>query len=515
MGDHRARVPGGVEPEGCGQDALLHGRRIGGGAPRRNRQLVLPASVTPVGASAPLRTGRKVTCKVRRAACRQYFCTVQGKYLINVVTTGGFVRLMHMPRHEVQDPRQRRRRGQSLVEFALVAPVLLLLLLVAIDLGRIFLGWVNLQQMTRLAADYAAQHASAWTAPIDGVEQSRYRQKVINDARQINCQPENPIPDPVFGAGTALGAPVSVTVSCRFSVITPIISNLVGDTILVTSSTTFPIKEGAVATVPGGGAPIAVPPVAKFVGSPLSGYGPLVVTYSSQSTGAPSSQVWDFSVGSSGTGSGGVSQDSSFAVGPHTVTYSCDGAEGATCTFGASLTVSNPGGSDVEVKSDYVTVTVPPAAGPIAEFTANPRSGITPQTVSFTFVDVRGGAIVYTDFAWDLDGNGSFEASGQSPTRTYTVAGSYDISLRVTDSLGGTNTQTKVGYIVIGDQICTVPDFANVKKNAAQRRWDDAGFMTRVQFQPGQGNYTIRYQSLTGGTINPPSGCDAVITVGP
>jgi hypothetical protein len=35
-----------------------------------------------------------------------------------------------------------------------------------------------------------------------------------------------------------------------------------------------------------------------------------------------------------------------------------------------------------------------------------------------------------------------------------------------------------------------------------------------VQFQAGKYNQ-INYQSITGGTIDPPNGCAAVITVGP
>ena len=46
-----------------------------------------------------------------------------------------------------------------MVEFALVFPVILVLLMVAIDFGRVYLGWVNLQNMTRIAANFAANHA--------------------------------------------------------------------------------------------------------------------------------------------------------------------------------------------------------------------------------------------------------------------------------------------------------------------------------------------------------------------
>src|SRR5439155_619266 len=57
--------------------------------------------------------------------------------------------------------RRRRTRGQSLVEFALVLPVMLLIIMVGVDFGRAFLGWVNLQNSSRLGANYAAIHPNA------------------------------------------------------------------------------------------------------------------------------------------------------------------------------------------------------------------------------------------------------------------------------------------------------------------------------------------------------------------
>jgi len=80
-----------------------------------------------------------------------------------------------------------RSRGQSLVELALTLPVVLLLLLIAIDFGRVYLGWVNLQQMARIAANFAADHATAWDTPGDATVRARYQSIVRNDARLINC----------------------------------------------------------------------------------------------------------------------------------------------------------------------------------------------------------------------------------------------------------------------------------------------------------------------------------------
>ena len=413
--------------------------------------------------------------------------------------------------------RRERTRGQSVVEFALVVPVLLLLTLTAIDFGRVFLGWVNLQQMTRIAANEAAEHASAWLVPgpADPTgEKAKYRQKVMNDANLLNCKPPASIPDPVLGGGIRLGAPVTVSLSCEFSIITPVISNIIGSTILVSAETTYPVKEGVVATVPGGGAPIIPVPVAKFTGSPQSGWGPsMQVTFTNESTGAPTSQRWTFGVAPSGTGTGTVTPPLSSGAGTQTVTYGCTGAPGDTCTFGVTLTVQNAGGSDSEAKPDYVTLTVPePAPAPLAEFTGTPRTGIEPLTVAFTFNNVRN--LTYTKYEWDFTNDGTVDAGGATTTHAYLTDGVYDVRLRVTDNTGATSQLIKKAYIVVTNKICTVPDFGNLNPNSAQRLWSDAGFTTTVQFQPGKYNQ-INYQSITGGTIDPPNGCAAVITVGP
>lgn len=412
---------------------------------------------------------------------------------------------------------RRRSRGQSLVEFAIVVPVLLLITLVAIDFGRIFLGWVNLQQMTRVAAGFASEHASAWESPGDPIDRARYQTQVSNDARQINCDLPNPLPDPIIPAGTALGSPVIVGLSCEFSIITPIISNIIGGTVLVSAETTYPIREGAVAVVPGGGVPIATPPDADFIATPQSGWAPLEVTFIDQSLGAPSSWTWDFSVGSiGGTGVGSVDQGTSLAQGPHTITYDCTGAIGDTCVFSVSLQVANSGGSDTRLRTDLITLEVPPDTGPIADFTATPPSGVEPLPVDFDFVDLRGGTVTYTAWAWDFTSDGTFDASGPSASHTYSTDGSYDVTLRVTDSSGATSVITKVGAAVVTNKVCVVPDFANVKKNSAQNRWSAAGFTTTVQTLPPNGNYDINYQSLVGGTRDPqPNGCASTITVGP
>jgi PKD repeat protein len=404
-----------------------------------------------------------------------------------------------------------------------VFPVLLFLLLIALDFGRVYLGWVNLEQMARIAANYAADHASAWGTPGNAADRATYQNQIAQDAKAINCVPQNPIPDPVIAGGTALGSQVTVSITCQFGVLTPVISNVLGGTILVTAESTFPVKEGAVGSVPGGGAPVTTPPDARFTATPTTGWAPLTVSFTDTSTNTPTSWIWDFSVAPSGTGTGSVSPGTSLAQGPHSVTYGCTGAVGATCTFGVTLEVANAGGSDTESKPSLVTVTVPPTTGPIAEFTGSPRSGNGSVTTSFQFVDVRAGAVIYTNYEWDFTSDGTFDVTGATATttsHTYAASGSYDVTLRVTDNAGAQSTLKKTAYVIVTDRLCTVPDFFNTKRDDAQGRWAAAGFTTTVQFLPpkgnGNNNYNIKYQSMVGGLIDPlPLGCGSTITVGP
>ena len=62
-------------------------------------------------------------------------------------------------------PRLPRRlaAGQSLVEFAIITPVVLLLLVGISDLGRLFASAVAIESAAREAADYGSFDASYWT----------------------------------------------------------------------------------------------------------------------------------------------------------------------------------------------------------------------------------------------------------------------------------------------------------------------------------------------------------------
>ena len=69
---------------------------------------------------------------------------------------------MRLPSRRKAGQHKVRSRGQGLVEFAITIPVLLLILLIVIDAGRLFYGYVALQNASRVAASYAADHADSW-----------------------------------------------------------------------------------------------------------------------------------------------------------------------------------------------------------------------------------------------------------------------------------------------------------------------------------------------------------------
>ncbi len=93
---------------------------------------------------------------------------------------------------------------------------------------------------------------------------------------------------------------------------------------------------------------------------------------------------------------------------------------------------------------DAVTTVV---QAPSSDFSATPTFGIAPLLVSFTYL---GSATptwaAATAWQWDFGDGGS--STQQSPSHTYTVAGSYTVSLIASDA-GGSATATKSNYITV------------------------------------------------------------------
>ena len=72
---------------------------------------------------------------------------------------------------------------------------------------------------------------------------------------------------------------------------------------------------------------------------------------------------------------------------------------------------------------------------------ATPSSGVAPLPVAFSAAatDADGDALTYT---WDLNGDGTFETTGATPSFTYTTAGVYNAVVKVTDARGASATKS-------------------------------------------------------------------------
>ena len=83
-----------------------------------------------------------------------------------------------------------------------------------------------------------------------------------------------------------------------------------------------------------------------------------------------------------------------------------------------------------------------------AEFSASPLEGVAGVT-EFNFTDeTTGGKPPYT-YQWDFDNDGAVDSTGASPTHVYANAGTYTVSLEVTDASGNTDIESKENYIMI------------------------------------------------------------------
>jgi hypothetical protein len=140
--------------------------------------------------------------------------------------------------------RHRPSRGQGLVEFAIILPFLMLVLLMAVDFGRVFFGWVGLANASRIGASYAAAHPDAWGVPGDAGQRDNYLDQILADANALNCTLPGTIPAPAFPDGTDLGDSAQVTLTCQFSLMTPLVSQILGGTITIRADSIFPIRAG-------------------------------------------------------------------------------------------------------------------------------------------------------------------------------------------------------------------------------------------------------------------------------
>ena len=163
-----------------------------------------------------------------------------------------------LPRHaHLLTPGQRHRStGQAITEFAVVLPVLLLLLLFTVDFGRLFFSYIAVNNAVREGAYYAAARAA--DTPFD---QAAYEAGVTTAALgEVNVQGQGGEgtltvngPTCFSPGGTTLdchtasnfaggiGNQVTVSASQPFTFLTPLIGDLFGGQLDLSASATAPV----------------------------------------------------------------------------------------------------------------------------------------------------------------------------------------------------------------------------------------------------------------------------------
>ncbi len=167
-------------------------------------------------------------------------------------------------------------------------------------------------------------------------------------------------------------------------------------------------------------------PVANFNSSSTSTRTGSYVYFYDNSTNYPTSWKWIFSGGTPS-----YSMNSSASV-----VYNNPG------TYDVKLVVTNAGGSDSIVKTDYITVS--PTPKPVANFYSNPTSTTTGSYIYF----YDNSANYPTSWKWTFSGGTPLSSTYNNPYVVYNTPGKYDVKLVVSNS-GGSDSIVKTGYIII------------------------------------------------------------------
>lgn len=135
-----------------------------------------------------------------------------------------------------REPRQRiaSERGQSSVELALLLPVIVLLLFGVLEFGRVFNAWIVVTQASREGARVGATQCATNAACSGNVQ-------VWVTSSLGGLNPANMTWDMTPGPYSA-GGTLVVTVDYDVAITTPVISNLVGNTLTVHGATSMRLE---------------------------------------------------------------------------------------------------------------------------------------------------------------------------------------------------------------------------------------------------------------------------------
>ncbi len=338
--------------------------------------------------------------------------------------------------------RRPRSRGQSIVELALILPVLMLLVAATLDLGRMFYSQVTITNAAREGAYEAAYNPTSFSPNAScNAADNRIMCRVLSEAKgsfvvvqkadvAVACAPS---------CATGIGNKVTVTVQGHFALITPLMAPFFGGSnVTLTSSASAQI--------------ITPPPIVAAVVPPTDTDGD---TYSdaieiaagtnpfdaNSYPGAPDNDGDGYSNATELAAGTNPNDASSYPGGPTPTPTPTPGPTGAPTPTPAPTASPTP--------------TPVPCFAPVANFTVSPTSGFKDTTL-FRFTDTSTNMPVgscATIWSWNFgDGNGNGNGNGagtstdRNPTYTYTKSKTnpgFTVTLQASNSAGN-STKTVV-----------------------------------------------------------------------
>jgi PKD repeat protein len=169
-------------------------------------------------------------------------------------------------------------------------------------------------------------------------------------------------------------------------------------------------------------------PTADFVFSPSDpGVGETIVFNGSTSTAPSPRQIvsyqWQFGTGASASG------------------MIVSKSYGTPGTYNVTLTVTDDAGSKATT-TQAVTVGTESPGGLSAKFTFSPTDPTVGQTVNFN-ASTSTSATTIVEYKWDFGDGATATATSATRGHAYAAAGTYVVTLRITDSQGRTATTTQ------------------------------------------------------------------------
>jgi PKD repeat protein len=336
--------------------------------------------------------------------------------------------------------------GQALVEFALVTPIFLALLLMAIDFGRVFFTYVEIDNAAREAAAFAAANPTDLDGMLARAQQEtnvqgQAGQGAVSVAATCTGSGGAAIDCGAAAGGAGTGNTVTVTATEQFSFLTPFVGSFFGSGLTISASSTVAVLDIA----PGGGGGVGscgTQPVPSFVVTVTDLTVQLDASASTPQTGACAISGYNWEMGD------GKNPNPPIVGMNASYTYAGAG------TYTIQLTVTNPAGTHstsqtVEVglaspspsSSDTPVPTLAPTPMPTPTV-APPVCNVAP-TFTYTFTGVGNGTRKHemtfyggytgqpapASWSWSF-GDGS-TGSGQTVAHDYSDAGPYTVTLTV------------------------------------------------------------------------------------